>query len=99
MREVSSTTDDLIRKSVIMSLLCHLTVRFADLDRDFAIDSRSYLNDSIRQLNEMQQDGLVSVTNDDITITNAGRLMVRQACMAFDAYRDNTETLKFSKAI
>ena len=99
MRQVSSTTDDLIRKTVIMSLLCHLTVKFDDLDTLFAIDSRSYLNRSVKQLSEMEKDGLVTVTSEAISVTNAGRLMVRQVCMAFDAYRDDSETPRFSKAI
>ena len=99
MRQVSSTTDDLIRKTVIMSLLCHLTVKFDDLDTLFAIDSRSYLSRSTEQLREMEKDGLVTVTSEAISVTNAGRLMVRQVCMAFDAYRDENETPRFSKAI
>ena len=99
MREVSSTTDDLIRNTVIMSLLCHLTVNFDDLNTLFAIDSRSYLSRSTEQLREMEKDGLVTVTSKAISITNAGRLMVRQACMAFDAYRNDNETPRFSKAI
>ena len=99
MRQVSSTTDDLIRKTVIMSLLCHLTVNFDDLDTLFAIDSRSYLSRSVKQLSEMEKDGLVTVTSEAISVTNAGRLMVRQVCMAFDAYRDENETRRFSKAI
>ncbi len=99
MRQVSSTTDDLIRKTVIMSLLCHLTVKFDDLNTLFAIDSRSYLSRSTEQLCEMEKDGLVTVTSEAISVTNAGRLMVRQVCMAFDAYRDENETRRFSKAI
>ena len=99
MRQVSSTTDDLIRKTVIMSLLCHLTVKFDDLNTLFAIDSRSYLSRSTEQLREMEKDGLVTVTSEAISVTNAGRLMVRQVCMAFDAYRDENETPRFSKAI
>lgn len=99
MRQVSSTTDDLIRKTVIMSLLCHLTVKFDDLNTLFAIDSRSYLSRSTEQLGEMEKDGLVTVTSEAISVTNAGRLMVRQVCMAFDAYRDENETPRFSKAI
>ncbi|MEC9254484.1 MAG: coproporphyrinogen III oxidase, partial [Pseudomonadota bacterium] len=86
-------------KTVIMSLLCHLTVKFDDLDTLFAIDSRSYLNRSVKQLSEMEKDGLVTVTSEAISVTNAGRLMVRQVCMAFDAYRDDSETPRFSKAI
>lgn len=99
MRQVSSTTDDLIRKTVIMSLLCHLTVKFDDLNTLFAIDSRSYLSRSTEQLRDMEKDGLVTVTSEAISVTNAGRLMVRQVCMAFDSYRDENETPRFSKAI
>lgn len=103
--------DDNIRKSVIMGLLCHLHVSFVELDTTFAIDSRSYFEDELKNLADMEADGLINISDSAIHITEAGRLMVRQVCMVFDIYRHTalhkdrdinhhiTDASKFSKAI
>jgi oxygen-independent coproporphyrinogen-3 oxidase len=37
----------------------------------------------------MIADGLVSISSDEIAVTETGRLFVRNICMAFDAYLDH----------
>jgi len=98
-RECKASQDDDIRKSIIMGLLCHLTISFDDIDQAFDIDSRQRYASEIESLRTMESDGLVSITERGISITEAGRLMVRQACMAFDAYRHTDEQPRFSQAI
>ena len=93
------TTDDLIRRRVITELLCHLTLSYDQLDQEFTIDSREYLADSLERLHPMRDDGLVDLTSNAIRITDKGRLLVRNACMAFDTYLQHHEQQRFSKAI
>jgi len=91
--------DDHIRRFVIAELLCHLNVQFDQLDQRFAINSRDYLSDSIADLQDMVADELVMVDDVQIRITEKGRLLVRNACMAFDHYLKQHEQQRFSKAI
>jgi len=105
-KECLADKDDDIRKTMIMGLLCHLNVRFDDIDQRFMINSRRYFADELAELSGMENDGLIRITHEAITVTDAGRLMVRQACMAFDAYRNGSkngsedkEQPRFSKAI
>ncbi|UTW49682.1 oxygen-independent coproporphyrinogen III oxidase [Bacterioplanoides sp. SCSIO 12839] len=99
------THDDRIRRYIIAELLCHLNVQFAELDRSFHINSRDYLADSLAELQPMIADELVVVDDVEIRITEKGRLLVRNACMAFDSYLkqheqpQNQERRRFSKAI
>jgi oxygen-independent coproporphyrinogen-3 oxidase len=93
------TLDDKIRRTLIAELLCHLTLSFEQLDQQFGINSREYLADSLSRLQPMQQDELVEITHDHISITDKGRLLVRNACMAFDTYLQHHEAQRFSKAI
>ena len=98
------THDDRIRRYIIAELLCHLNVQFAELDRNFHINSRDYLADSLTELQPMIADELVVVDDVEIRITEKGRLLVRNACMAFDSYlkqheQPNQERRRFSKAI
>lgn len=98
-KQCHANKDDDIRNAVIMGLLCHLTVSFAELDTSFGIQSLNYFHDELASLQAMVDDGLVTITNEAISITEAGRLMVRQTCMAFDMYRRSGESTRFSKAI
>ncbi|MFT7261137.1 MAG: oxygen-independent coproporphyrinogen-3 oxidase [Glaciecola sp.] len=78
--------DDLIRRQVIMGLLCHDHVIFAELDQAFTIDSRAYFAEEISKLNPMVEDALLEITIEGIYISETGRLLVRNACMVFDTY-------------
>ena len=96
--------DDKIRREVIAELLCHLNIQFAELDQKYAINSRDYLSASIDELKPMLADELVMVDDVEIRISDRGRLVVRNACMAFDHYlkqheQPNQERRRFSKAI
>ena len=80
-------------------LLRHLTLSYDQLDQEFTIESREYLADSLERLHPMRDDGLVDLTSNAIRITDKGRLLVRNACMAFDTYLQHHEQQRFSKAI
>jgi oxygen-independent coproporphyrinogen-3 oxidase len=99
MKSLQVNTDDVLRRDVITGLLCHLQVDFATLNERYAIDSREYLADSLAELQPMIADGLVDVDDQRILITEKGRLLVRNACMAFDTYLKKHEQQRFSKAI
>ena len=93
------TSDDQIRRKVITELLCHLSLSFDQLDNMYDIQSRQYLAESLERLQPMVADGLVELTETSIQITEKGRLLVRNVCMAFDTYLQNHEQQRFSKAI
>jgi oxygen-independent coproporphyrinogen-3 oxidase len=83
---IETHTDDLIRRHVIMELLCHDQMIFAELDQAFKINSQSYFKDELQKLTPMVEDGLLINSNTGIYITHKGRLLVRNACMVFDTY-------------
>jgi len=91
--------DDKIRREVIAELLCHLSVRFDTLDNRYGINSREYLQASLQELQPMLADELVLIDDVQIRITEKGRLLARNACMAFDSYLKQHEQQRFSKAI
>ena len=83
---ITTDTDDLIRRQVIMELLCHDQMIFAELDSAFSIDSQTYFADELSQLTPMVEDELLEISEEGIHITEKGRLLVRNACMVFDTY-------------
>ena len=67
-------------------------------------DDNSYFNEIpevLVQLREMEKDGLVSIQNNSINVTDAGKPYVRNICMAFDLLlkRKAPDTKLFSMTI
>jgi oxygen-independent coproporphyrinogen-3 oxidase len=81
------SNDDLERRWVITRILCHGEVRAAEFEEAFG---RPFRNSFARELAELQvpaQDGLVAIAADgSLHVTPAGRLLVRNLAMPFDAY-------------
>lgn len=99
MKQLHTNADDRLRRAVISGLLCHLGVDFAVLDQQFGIDSRAALAASLTELEPMVKDELVEISASGIRITERGRLLSRNVCMAFDTYLQQHEQNRFSRAI
>lgn len=98
-RGVHLTEDDELRRDVITRLICHFHLNFEKLNQLWSIRFDEYFAKELQALNAMQEDGLVVVTKDDIFVTPAGRLLIRNVCMVFDAYMKPEVQNRFSKVI
>lgn len=78
--------DDLLRREVIMTLSSHFVLDKREIERVFKIGFDETFADALVALAPMQDDGLVELGRDRITVTPRGRMMVRNLCMAFDGY-------------
>lgn len=83
--------DDRIRRAWIMRLMCHARVDFDRMSRRLGVDVREYFADGLNQLQPMEADGLVKLDDDGITVTDRGRLLLRNICMPFDGYLEGGE--------
>ena len=99
MKHLQASADDKVIRYVITELLCHLHVDFDVIDQRFGIDSRQFLADGLSRLQPMVEDQLVDISAQGVRIRDKGRLLVRNACMAFDEYLHQHEQQRFSKAI
>jgi oxygen-independent coproporphyrinogen-3 oxidase len=80
--------DDRIRRYVITQLMCNFRVEKAKVTSLFGLAFDEYFATSLRQLEEPLDAGFVEVTDDAVTVTDSGRLFVRNVCMAFDRYME-----------
>lgn len=78
--------DDIIRAAVIKALICHFHLDVDEVQRRFAIRFEQYFADALPTLREMENDGLLRMTDDGIQVTEAGRPWIRAICMQFDRY-------------
>ncbi len=83
-RGLSLSRDDMVRRSVIMALLCHQQLEFESIDLGHLIDFKSYFAPELDALRGMQAQGRVEVSETGIQITEAGRLFVPTLVMVFD---------------
>jgi len=93
-------SDDLLRRDVIMKLMCGLQLKWEELDETYQIFSTEYFDEEIEALSEMEADGLVILGEKGISVTEKGRLFLRNIAMVFDAYLPkNASKGSYSKTI
>ncbi len=92
--------DDILRRDVITRLICNFSLDFASVARDYQIDFVDYFSAELLKLQNMQTDGLLTLNDAGIEVLPAGRLLIRNICMVFDAYLPpEQEQKRFSKLV
>jgi len=101
-RGFERSPDDIVRRDVIQSLMCNFHLDVRAIERKHDIDFSAYFADALRELDEGPiAHGFVERTPEALEVTEAGRLFVRNVCMAFDAYlrQHEGETQRFSRTV
>jgi oxygen-independent coproporphyrinogen-3 oxidase len=91
--------DNLLRRDVIMELMCHFRLDKREISQTYGIDFNEYFALDLQMLNEFENDGLVINGCDILEVTPSGRLMVRNIAYCFDAYSRDRKQQRFSKSI
>ncbi len=99
-RGIALSRDDEIRRDVITQLICNFQLDYAAVSRAWDIDFETYFQSSLQKLRPMEADGLLTIDAQGIQVLPRGRLLIRNICMAFDAYlAKKTGEIGFSKVI
>jgi oxygen-independent coproporphyrinogen-3 oxidase len=99
-RGLALSRDDLVRRSVIMALMCQGSVLFESVELAHLIDFKTYFANEMAQLNDMQAQGLVGVDASGVHVTELGWFFVRGVAMVFDKYlQADRNRARFSKII
>ncbi len=99
-RGLALTRDDLVRRAVIMALMCQGRVEFESIELSYLIRMRNYFADEIERLQPLVDAGLVEVGSDAIQITAMGWFFVRGIAMVFDRHLHADKTReRFSRII
>lgn len=76
--------DDLLRRAVIMALMCQGRVAFESVELAHLVDFRSYFAEELAELAKLAEEGLVTIEPDGIQVTPLGWYFVRVIAMVFD---------------
>jgi oxygen-independent coproporphyrinogen-3 oxidase len=99
-RGLALSRDDLVRRAVIMAVMCQGRVEFESIEVSHLIDMRSYFAPELERLQAMQRDGLVELEPAALQVTPLGWFFVRAVAMVFDKYLQADRTReRFSRII
>lgn len=91
--------DDVLRADVINRLMCFGELDVVDVEHRYGIDFAGYFQPEIDRLGEFEDDGLVRVGPERITVTDRGWMLVRNICASFDRYLLEHQADRFSRTI
>jgi oxygen-independent coproporphyrinogen-3 oxidase len=99
-RGLALTRDDLLRRAVIMSIMCQGTLDFESFELGHLIQFKRYFERELEVLAGMQAHGLVTVGDSSVDVTPTGWYLVRAIAMVFDKHLQlDLDRARFSKII
>lgn len=78
--------DDHVRRHVITKIMCDFELDMDRIEAHCQIDFKTYFADALTELSPLAQDNLLHITDRKLTVTDTGRLLIRNIAMAFDGY-------------
>ncbi|MFO1207495.1 MAG: oxygen-independent coproporphyrinogen III oxidase [Burkholderiales bacterium] len=100
MRGIELSADDLARRAIIQSLMCHFELSTESIETAYLLDFESYFRQELEDLKLYQAEGLIDIERGWLGVTPKGRLLIRNICMVFDRYlRAGEDRARYSKVI
>jgi oxygen-independent coproporphyrinogen-3 oxidase len=99
-RGIELSRDDVLRRAVIMALMCQGRLDFESLEVAHMVDPRAYFAPELERLRAFAAEGLVEVDDEAIQVTARGWFFVRGIAMVFDRHLQSREVrARFSRII
>ena len=99
-RGIELDADDILRRSIIQSLMCHFELSMDAVEVRYGVDFRTYFAEELAALREMEDGGLRRIEDRRILVLPPGRMLVRAISMVFDKFlRADRESKRYSKVI
>ncbi|MGD9835506.1 MAG: oxygen-independent coproporphyrinogen III oxidase [Piscinibacter sp.] len=99
-RGLALTREDLLRRAVIMAIMCQGRLEFESIELAHLIDFRKHFASELEQLRGLESSGLVVLEPTAIQVTALGWYFIRSVAMVFDKYLQADRTReRFSRII
>lgn len=99
-RGLMLSRDDLVRRAVIMAVMCQGRVDIESIELAYLIDFRQYFATELRQLEPLVESGLVQLESDGVRVSALGWYFVRAIAMVFDRHlQADKKVERFSRII
>lgn len=92
--------DDIVRRAVIMAIMCQGAVMYESIELAYLIDFKKYFAHELEALAPLEKNGMATVDEYGIQVTDIGWFFVRAVAMVFDKYlQSDKNRARFSKII
>lgn len=92
--------DDLVRRAVIMAIMCQGEVDYESIELAYMINFKEYFSNIQDALKELENLGLLAMDDSGLQVTDRGWFFVRAIAMLFDRYlQTDRNRARFSKII
>jgi oxygen-independent coproporphyrinogen III oxidase len=99
-RGLALSRDDLVRRAVIMALMCQGRVDFESIALAHLVPFADYFAAELAALQPFVDDGLVEIEDDGIQVTARGWYFVRGVAAVFDRHlRGDQARERFSRIV
>lgn len=78
--------DDILRREVIINIICNGFVSFNSIEKKYNIKFQDYFKNELGSLHNFEEDGLLKLFNDKIVVQPVGRVFVQHIAKTFDKY-------------
>lgn len=85
-RGLRLSREDEIRRDLITRIMCDLELDYADFSAAWGVDFQTHFGDSLAELPPFAADGLITLSERGLEVTDLGRLFLRNIAMCFDSY-------------
>ncbi len=101
MRGVTLNEDDILRREVITELMCNFKLDKSKFEEKYNIHFDEYFSEALENLNSLQDDNLIILGEQQLKVTDVGRLLIRNIAMNFDYYlmKKQGEKPQFSRTV
>jgi oxygen-independent coproporphyrinogen III oxidase len=99
-RGLAMSRDDLLRRAVIMAIMCQGRVDFEAVGHAFLVEFQTYFAQEMAVLASLSEVGLIELDSEGIALTESGWNACRTVAMVFDRYfRDDQKRAMFSRVL
>jgi oxygen-independent coproporphyrinogen III oxidase len=97
---IELSADDILRRSLIMALMCQGRVSIEAMEIAHLIDFRKTFASELQELKQFEELGLLECSDEWLQVTDRGWFFVRAIAMVFDRYlRSSQEHARFSRIL
>lgn len=92
--------DDILRRYVIMKIMCDFEINMSQVENKFKINFKEYFKHGLNNLTEMINDELIAIDGDLIKVSEMGKLLIRNIAINFDGYMERKEdNARYSRTV
>lgn len=89
-RGLQLSKEDILRRDLIMRLICQMSLIKPEFEQRYSLDFDRHFSRQLGAMEEMAREGLLVLEPDRIRVTGTGRFVIRNICMLFDQYLENS---------